>query len=85
MKIGALKVAEKEFKSAAQSVERVFVRSLNRAAAQIESFHTMQYPKSWFQTPRPGTLLGQMVNPVDAAGVYVPGGRGVRHRWFLRF
>jgi histidinol dehydrogenase len=76
LKIDALKVAQKEFKSAAQSVEKVFVRSLNRAAAQIESFHTMQRPKSWFHTQRPGTLLGQMVNPVDAAGVYVPGGRG---------
>jgi len=76
LKIDALKVAQKEFKSAAQSVEKVFVRSLSRAAAQIESFHTMQYPKSWFHTQRPGTLLGQMVNPVDAAGVYVPGGRG---------
>jgi len=76
LKIDGLKVAPKEFKSAAQSVEKVFVRSLNRAAAQIEAFHTMQYPKSWFHTQRPGTLLGQMVNPVDAAGVYVPGGRG---------
>ena len=76
LKINALKVTEKEFKSAAQKVERVFVRSLNRAAAQIESFHRLQYPKSWFHTRRPGTLLGQMVNPVDTAGVYVPGGRG---------
>jgi histidinol dehydrogenase len=25
---------------------------------------------------RPGTLLGQLVHPVDAAGVYVPGARG---------
>jgi histidinol dehydrogenase len=76
LKIDALKVTQKEFKNAAGSVERQFVRSLNRAAAQIESFHTMQNPKSWFHTQRPGTLLGQMVNPVDAAGVYVPGGRG---------
>jgi histidinol dehydrogenase len=76
LEIDAIKVAENEFKSAAASVERVFVRSLNRAAGQIESFHTMQRPKSWFHTQRPGTLLGQMVNPVDAAGVYVPGGKG---------
>jgi histidinol dehydrogenase len=25
---------------------------------------------------RPGTLVGQLVNPVDAAGIYVPGGKG---------
>jgi histidinol dehydrogenase len=28
------------------------------------------------QTDRPGTLLGQLIHPVDAAGVYVPGARG---------
>jgi hypothetical protein len=52
------------------------MRALNRAAAQIEAFHRQQLPKSWIDTRRPGTLLGQMVNPVDAAGVYVPGGKG---------
>ncbi|MDH3798407.1 MAG: histidinol dehydrogenase, partial [Desulfobacterales bacterium] len=28
------------------------------------------------QTDRPGILLGQLIHPVDAAGVYVPGARG---------
>ena len=27
-------------------------------------------------TDRPGTIIGQLVNPVDAAGIYVPGGQG---------
>jgi histidinol dehydrogenase len=27
-------------------------------------------------THQPGTLVGQIINPVDAAGVYVPGARG---------
>jgi histidinol dehydrogenase len=31
---------------------------------------------AWVDTPRPGTLMGQLVHPVDAAGVYVPGGQG---------
>jgi len=72
--IGKLKVSAGEMKKAKQSVDRSFVRSLKRAAAQIESFHRRQLPRSWFATERTGTFLGQMVNAVDRAGIYVPGG-----------
>jgi histidinol dehydrogenase len=76
MTIEALAVTPAELAAATRKVDRAFMRALNRAAAQIESFHRQQLPKSWIDTRRPGTLLGQMVNPVDAAGVYVPGGKG---------
>jgi histidinol dehydrogenase len=49
---------------------------MNRAASQIQAFHRQQVRKSWIDTRRPGTLLGQMINPVDAAGIYVPGAKG---------
>ncbi|MGD8725745.1 MAG: histidinol dehydrogenase, partial [Desulfobacterales bacterium] len=71
-----LRVTEKEFSEAAQKVDRTFTRALNRAAANIKAFHELQRRRSWMQTERPGTLLGQLVHPVDAAGVYVPGARG---------
>ena len=76
LKTAALQVSKREFDAAAKKVDRKFVSSLQRAVAQIKSFHRMQHPKSWIHTERPGTVLGQMVNPVDAAGVYVPGGKG---------
>jgi len=66
----------KEIDNAAKKVDRSFVRALNRAVRQIEAFHKKQLTTSWINTKRPGTLLGQMVNPVDTAGVYVPGGMG---------
>ena len=69
-------VTEAEIKEAVQRVDASFRRAMNRAARQIESFHRLQLPKSWIQTERPGTLVGQMVNPVQASGVYVPGGKG---------
>ncbi len=72
----SLKVSKKEFVAAAKKVDREFVRSLNRAASQIESFHKQQRTNSWINTDRNGVVLGQMVNPVDAAGVYVPGAKG---------
>ncbi|BBO82969.1 histidinol dehydrogenase [Desulfosarcina ovata subsp. sediminis] len=76
MTAGALTVTPDEMAAAGKKVDRPFVRALNRAAAQIERFHRQQLPKSWIDTHRPGTLLGQMVHPVDAAGVYVPGAKG---------
>jgi histidinol dehydrogenase len=47
-----------------------------RAISQIKAFHKQQLSKSWINTDRQGVFLGQIVNPVDAAGVYVPGGKG---------
>jgi len=72
----SIMVTQKEMNDAAKKVDRSFVRSLNRAAKQIEQFHKLQLEKSWINTDRDGTILGQLVNPVDAAGIYVPGGRG---------
>ncbi|MGA6926979.1 MAG: histidinol dehydrogenase [Desulfosarcina sp.] len=70
-----LVVTPAEMTAAGRQVDRAFVRALNRAAHQIETFHRQQLPQSWIDTRRSGTLLGQMVNPVDAAGLYVPGGQ----------
>lgn len=74
--IQSQQVTDKEFSDAAKKVDRSFKRSLNRAAANITRFHKQQLRRSWMQTDRPGTLLGQLIHPVDAAGVYVPGARG---------
>jgi histidinol dehydrogenase len=76
MTLNSLKVSAKELNAASKKVDRSFVRALNRAASQIEAFHRQQVRQSWIDTQRPGTLLGQMVNPMDAAGIYVPGARG---------
>ena len=75
LKPDQLRVADQEIKSATKKVGRAFLRSLQRAADQIRSFHAKQMPRSWVDTPREGTLLGQLIRPVDAAGVYVPGGK----------
>jgi histidinol dehydrogenase len=76
MSITSMRVSKKEFADAAKRVDRSFTRALNRAASNIKRFHEQQLRKSWMQTGRPGTLLGQLINPVAAAGVYVPGARG---------
>jgi histidinol dehydrogenase len=72
----SLKVAKTEFSEARGRVDKGFLRSLNKAAEQIEAFHSHEVRQSWFTTNIDGTMLGQLVRPVNAAGVYVPGGRG---------
>jgi len=72
----SLRVTRKEIDSASKMVGNPFVSSLKRAIRQIESFHKQQSRLSWINNERNGAFLGQIVNPVDAAGIYVPGGKG---------
>jgi histidinol dehydrogenase len=69
-------VPPEEILAAARSVSRRFKTALKRAVNQIESFHRQQFRKSWIDPARAGVLLGQLFHPVDAAGIYVPGGKG---------
>ena len=74
--VDSIKVTAREMEAAVKKSDRGFVRAMNRAVSQIEAFHRQQAQQSWIDTQRSGTMLGQLVNPVDAAGVYVPGARG---------
>lgn len=71
-----LLVSDHERDAAEAQVDAAFRRALQRAQDQITAFHQRQVPNSWFDMPRPGVFLGQLVRPVDAAGIYVPGGQG---------
>jgi histidinol dehydrogenase len=74
--VRSLKVTRKELDQAKSLVDKGFMRSLNKAARQIKAFHRHQIRQSWFVRGADGTMLGQLVRPVNSAGVYVPGGRG---------
>lgn len=50
-------------------------RTLEKAIINIETFHRHQVQKSWQETSHDGTTLGEIVHPVDRAGIYVPGGK----------
>lgn len=76
LSVDALGVTDAEMAAAQSAVEPKFMDSLQRAARQIESFHRRQIRQSWIDMERPGTMLGQLVRPVDGAGVYVPGAKG---------
>ncbi len=62
--------------AAASAIPADDLALIREAAANIREFHAHQLERSWFMTRPDGTVLGQALNPVDRAGLYVPGGRG---------
>lgn len=71
-----IRVDETEIAAALEAVDPDDLAVMAEAAANIRAFHEAQKDRSWFTTRTDGSVLGQMVVPVDRAGLYVPGGRG---------
>lgn len=69
-------VSQEELARAAASISVEERSIITEAAAHIRAFHEAQKDKSWFITREDGSILGQKVEPVDRAGLYVPGGKG---------
>ncbi len=74
--VQTLRVTDEEFEEAVGMMSSQFLKALDRAVAQITDFHTRQRENSWMDTPRNGVMVGQMVRPVNAAGIYAPGAKG---------
>jgi histidinol dehydrogenase len=71
-----LTVTEAEIQEAYGRVDADFLEILKTAIRNVESFHRQQLHPSHFIARPDGTFLGQMVRPVSAAGLYIPGGKG---------
>lgn len=70
-----IRVTEEEIDEAYTRVDPATVEIIRKAIKNIESYHSKQKQYSWFDTTENGTILGQKVTPIAAAGVYVPGGK----------
>ncbi|WP_082233404.1 histidinol dehydrogenase [Halobacillus massiliensis] len=68
------RVTSEEMEEAYQSIGQEYIEIMEEAADNIRAFHEKQQVNSWFDTSKDGTILGQRITPIDAAGVYVPGG-----------
>ena len=49
--------------------------ALEAAASRIRAYHERQKIEGWSYTEADGTVLGQMITPLDRVGLYVPGGK----------
>ncbi|AKO94674.1 histidinol dehydrogenase [Priestia filamentosa] len=68
------RVSEEEIKRAYEQIEDSIVNIITEAAENIRDYHERMKSQSWIVTKPDGTMLGQQVTPLDAVGVYVPGG-----------
>src|SRR6185295_64175 len=76
MKDTELRVTPEEIKEAYYHIRKEEGDALRFAAQRIEAFHERQRTKTWMYQDGSATL-GQVVTPIDAVGVYVPGGKAV--------
>jgi len=70
----SLQVSKSEMSAAWDSLPSALRKSLREAESNIRRFCEWQKPKPWKRS-RNGISLGQLVQPLDSVGCYVPGGR----------
>ncbi len=71
-----IKVTEAETEQAFKEIDRKLSDSLDLAIERIRTFHEHEREESWTVSGDHGIITGRLVNPVDSAGLYVPGGQG---------
>jgi histidinol dehydrogenase len=70
-----LRIAADEISSAAASIPTELMAALDLAATRIERFHRLQLPSDLESTDHDGLTLGMCWKPLEAVGLYVPGGK----------
>lgn len=70
-----LRVPEEAFTRATEQIATEDLELLAEAAANIKLFHQNQKDRSWFSHETPGLTVGQLINPVNRVGLYIPGGK----------
>ena len=71
-----LRVKPSEIASVARRADPELVAALRRMAKRIETFHARQRGQGFRLRLADGSVLEELVRPLDSAGLYVPGGAG---------
>jgi histidinol dehydrogenase len=70
-----LRIGTDEIDAAVTGIPPDLMASLDLAATRIEAFHRLQLPSDLETTDEAGLTLGMRWTPLDAVGLYVPGGK----------
>ena len=77
--MGELELSQDELHKALHGLPPEQHEALEAAAARVRAYHERQPLQSWQYEDQSkgmsGTMLGQMVTPLDRVGLYVPGGK----------
>lgn len=75
VQIEAVRVPVDVMQAAEKKISSEIRRIIDSALANIRRFHQQQISRSWEETEENGTVLGEIVRPMDRAGIYIPGGK----------
>ena len=78
--VDRLRIAIEEIDAAVAEISEELMQALDLAASRIEAFHRLQVPTDIEQTDAAGLRLGMRWRPLDAVGLYVPGGKAAIRR-----
>jgi histidinol dehydrogenase len=68
-------VSRAEFAAAKKRVSKEFLRAVEHAAKNVRRVAEKQLPAQWTMKVERGVTIGQMVQPLESIGCYIPGGR----------
>ncbi len=69
-----IKLNESEIKEAYRLTNKNLLEVIKKSIIRIRAFHEKQKQRSFFEPEKNGEILGQIIRPIERAGVYVPGG-----------
>jgi histidinol dehydrogenase len=69
-----IRVSDSEITSAYNLVDEELLQTIRKSKQNIWSFHEKQLQNSWISAKEDGSMLGQLVRPLEKVGLYVPGG-----------
>ncbi|MEI0747516.1 histidinol dehydrogenase [Brachyspira pulli] len=75
--IDNLEVTQEEIDEAYKNTDEKFKETLKLAYNNIEKFHKKQLRNSYITNEEDGIVMGQIINPIEKVGVYIPGGTAV--------
>ena len=73
--LDTMEVTKEELDIQISKCDKDFVEAMKLAKQNIEDFHKLQRQNGYLLQKEMGIYLGQRVLPLEAVGIYVPGGR----------
>ncbi|MCM1566216.1 MAG: histidinol dehydrogenase [Dehalobacter sp.] len=74
LKASGLRVTDQEIWEAYKKVDDVYLEAISQAINNVRTYHEKQKRASWFDAAEDGSVLGQIIRPLQRVGIYVPGG-----------
>ncbi len=75
LKASELRANKSEMRAACKSLSGEDINALLKAKGNITKFCRMQKPKSWLREIQRGVFAGEIANPIERVGIYVPSGK----------